>query len=165
MIDKKYIIILGVLLLLPVVVLANPPMPARGGITDIGVVIGNIIDVIWKIFVGGAVIAFIFAGFEFLTAQGEASKLTLARNAVIYGIVGIIVAILGFSMVMFIQSTITPEPERVQVCDLQCQDGMVCSLVGGIHCEAAPQQGIPCNENGDCPEGRICLQSNTCSLN
>ena len=53
--------------------------------------------VVWPIFLGLVIIMFIYAGVKFLTAQGDPTKISDARKAVIWGIVGIAIAIAAFS--------------------------------------------------------------------
>ena len=47
-------------------------------------------------------IAFIYAAFLFLTAGGSADKLVAARTAFIWGVVGVVVGILAWSMLTII---------------------------------------------------------------
>lgn len=53
-----------------------------------------------------AVISFIIAGILFLTSQGAADKITAARQAFIWGIAGVVVGILAFSIIAIIGSFI-----------------------------------------------------------
>lgn len=57
-----------------------------------------ITTLVWEVFVGISVICFIFAGFIFLTAMGDSEKIKTAKAAVVWGVVGIIVAIIAFSI-------------------------------------------------------------------
>ena len=52
----------------------------------------------WAIIIIGllGVIVFIYGGFVYLTAQGEPDKIEQAKKIIIYGIVGIVVSILGY---------------------------------------------------------------------
>lgn len=52
----------------------------------------------WAIIIIGllGVIIFIYGGFLYLTAQGETDKLETAKKVIIYAIVGIAVAVLGY---------------------------------------------------------------------
>jgi len=56
-----------------------------------------VLSAMWKIFFGIAVVFFVIAGIQFLTAQGNAEQIKLARNSVIYGVIGIIVATNAFN--------------------------------------------------------------------
>ena len=57
---------------------------------------------VWQFFAGLSVIMFIVAGILFATANGDPGKITMGKNAVIWGIVGILVAALSYSMVGFV---------------------------------------------------------------
>ena len=97
-----------ILFAMPIVMLAdiNPgaaPNQQNITITDI---INKILNFVWPLFVGFAVIMFIVAGFNFLTAQGDASKVGAARQAVLWGVVGVVVGILAVSLPFIIRSTL-----------------------------------------------------------
>jgi len=70
--------------------------------------ITKILDIVWAVFIGIAVILFIIAGVAFLTAQGDAEKIAKARQFVIWGAAGIVVALLAFSIVSILRTTIAP---------------------------------------------------------
>lgn len=106
---KKSIIILFVasLLVLPImasaVVIGEPP---AGGIGDVPSLINRILTPVWQIFVGLAVIMIIVAGILFLTAAGSPEKIAQARQALIWGIVGIVVGVLAFSITAIIKTAV-----------------------------------------------------------
>ena len=64
----------------------------------------SIVNALWIIFTIIAIVMFVIAGILFLTASGEPEKLTKARSAVIWGIVGIIVAILAYTITSLIRN-------------------------------------------------------------
>ena len=67
-------------------------------------IIGRLMDyVVWPIFTGVIVIMFIYAGFLFLTAAGDPTKITSAKKAAIWAIVGIVVGLLAFGVANTIQ--------------------------------------------------------------
>lgn len=70
-------------------------------------IMNGIISFLWQFFVGLAVIMFIIAGILFLTSNGAPDKITQARNAFIWGVVGVIVAIVAFSIVAIISGAVT----------------------------------------------------------
>lgn len=76
-----------------------PSEPTGGSGVDVGSIMGGIITFVWQFFAGLAVIMFIVAGVQFLSSSGDPNKITLARNAFIWGVVGIIVAVVAFSIV------------------------------------------------------------------
>lgn len=108
--DKKFIRLFSLvaLLTLPVVVFAvdNPSLPGTVGAPIDA--INRLLNFIWPIFIGFAVIMFIVSGFLFLSANGDPGKISTARHAVLWGIVGVIIGILAFSIPYIIQRTIVP---------------------------------------------------------
>ena len=110
--DKKilYLILLG-FLALPSVGSAQLT-PFCGGNTgtqcvgSIQGIVPAIVSSVWIIFAGLAIICFLFAGIMFLTSQGAPEKLTTARHAVLWGVVGVIVAILAYSAITLVQNAL-----------------------------------------------------------
>lgn len=49
-----------------------------------------------------AVVVIILGGVTFVTSQGEAAKITKAKNTILYGIVGLVIALLAFAIVNFV---------------------------------------------------------------
>ncbi len=49
-----------------------------------------------------AVIVIIIGGFTYITSNGDAAKLTKARNTILYGVIGLVVALLAFAIVNFV---------------------------------------------------------------
>lgn len=88
-------------LLLPLIALAQP----GGGIT-LDSLIDSIKSAAWKVFGIVAVICFVVAGILFLTSQGNAEKIASARNAFLWGVAGVIVGVLAFSIITFVQAII-----------------------------------------------------------
>lgn len=97
---KKYNLLLLVFLLLAQAQVAFAAQPFAQWLNAI---INNVLTmIVWPIFLGLVILTFIWAGILYLTAQGEPSKISQANKAVIYAIVGIIVAIFAFSAVNLI---------------------------------------------------------------
>ena len=66
-------------------------------------IIDNLLSiVVWPVFFGASIIMIIWAGFLFLTAHGDPAKIITAQKAVIWAVVGIVVAIAAFSAVNII---------------------------------------------------------------
>jgi len=86
--NKKalFLILLGVLVL-----------PSLASAQIIQNMVTAAVNTTWIIAVGVVVILWIVTGILFLTAQGDPSKLTLARKALLSSIVGTALAILAFS--------------------------------------------------------------------
>ncbi len=98
MTNKKIILLSAVVLFsLPFFVLATTAFPSApfGSTFNIATAINNIIAFIWPMFGAFAVVMFIYAGFLFLNARGDMSKVKDARNALLWGMVGVAVALLA----------------------------------------------------------------------
>jgi len=80
-------------LLMPMVALAIP-----GTIGNFGTFADRIKDFAWQIFGLVAVVMFVIAGILFLTAQGDTDKLTKAKQAFLWGVAGVVVGIIAYSI-------------------------------------------------------------------
>jgi len=104
--DRKilFLILLGILVL---------PLGALAQLHNYGPDISytSLLDKIetatWIIFAAIAVICFIIAGIMFLTAQGAPDKLQAARSAFIWGVVGVVVGIVAYSIIEIVGSALT----------------------------------------------------------
>ena len=113
---------------------ALPGIPGQVG--DFNTIINAILKLIWPMFIGFAVIMFIIAGFLFLKSQGEPSEVKTARDCLIWGIVGVAIGVLAFSLPYFIQEEIMPAPDSVQgAC---CQGGTSCFITSPAICSINP---------------------------
>lgn len=75
----------------------------KDGLTDtVKAVINTIIGIIGML----AVIMIIIGGINFVTSQGDAAKVTKARNTILYGVVGLIVSLLAFAIVNFVLTNV-----------------------------------------------------------
>ena len=72
--------------------------------------LGTLIDIVFNVFWIGAVaffiVMFILAAFQFFTAQGEPEAVGQARYFVLWGVVGVAVALLAFSIPFVVRNTI-----------------------------------------------------------
>ncbi len=106
--NKKLVtlFILTTLLVLPIVAFASPLFPDlnQNGDIDTTAVIYNVLLGIWPIFGAVAILMFIWAGFLFLTAQGDPTKISSAKKALMWGIIGTAVALLSSSIPWIINS-------------------------------------------------------------
>ncbi len=111
--NKKRLITLfslATLLFTPVIILAEdppappafPPFVPGGAITNLterlNNILFNIVGFIWPMFAAFAVVMFIYAGFLFLNAKGDSSGVKEGRNALLWGTIGVTVALLAFSI-------------------------------------------------------------------
>lgn len=53
-----------------------------------------------------AVAMIVMGGISFATSQGDTSKVAKARNTILYGVVGLVVAILAFAIVNFVLANV-----------------------------------------------------------
>lgn len=49
-----------------------------------------------------ATLAIVLGGLRFVTSGGDANQVTQARNTVLYGVVGVVVAIAGYATISFV---------------------------------------------------------------
>lgn len=87
-------------LFLPIVAFAQPPVTI-GSLQGLVNVIENFI---WIIFGAIAVVMFVIAGIYFLTAGGEPEKIQKARSAFIWGVAGVVVAIIAYSIIAIVST-------------------------------------------------------------
>ena len=66
----------------------------------------NLINVVIGLVGIIAVIVIVFAGQRYITAQGDPGQLQQAKNMILYGIIGMIVASLAFAIVNFVLSSV-----------------------------------------------------------
>ena len=74
--------------------------------TDLMGTLSTIINVIIGCVGFVAVVMIIIGGIGFVTSQGDAARVTKARNTILYGVVGLVVAILAYAIVNFVLSSI-----------------------------------------------------------
>jgi hypothetical protein len=75
-------------------------------IGSISQLISKLETALWTVFGGIAVVMFVVAGILFLTAQGDPEKVKTARNAAIWGVAGIVVGIMAYSIIAIVSSMI-----------------------------------------------------------
>lgn len=80
--------------------------PGNAKDTELTELIKNIINVVLGVVGIIAVVMMIMGGISFITSQGDAGKVTKARNTILYGVVGLIVALLAFAIVNFVLTNI-----------------------------------------------------------
>lgn len=108
--NKKLITVLNVavVMALPVVAFAFNPgsVPNSVPTLSINTLIDIIFSIIWPVVIAFSIIMLILAAFTFMTAKGDGDKLAQARSEVIWGAVGIGVALLAFSIPFVVRNTI-----------------------------------------------------------
>ena len=101
---KKIVVSLLLLsvLLVPVMVSAQPVVT----INSLEQLVNAIKRPLWIVFGLIALIAFVTSGIYFLTAAGNPEKVVQARTAFLWGIVGVVVGIIAFSIVRIIETAL-----------------------------------------------------------
>lgn len=54
-----------------------------------------------------AVVMLVFGGFKYIISGGDSSKVSSAKNTIIYAIIGLIIVILAYAIVNFVVNTVT----------------------------------------------------------
>ncbi|MCX6720112.1 MAG: hypothetical protein NTV36_03350 [Candidatus Staskawiczbacteria bacterium] len=105
---KKIVSVVAITMaLLPLLAFAyTAPVEPTGGLTSIGTLVTNVLGLIWPAFIGLAVIMIIVAGLLFITSNGAPEKISQARMSLLWAIVGIVVAILAYSLPAIIKTAI-----------------------------------------------------------
>ena len=83
--------------------------PAHKGddlINDTNKIINVVIGVLGVV----AVVVVIYGGFLFLTAQGDPGKIKKGKDSITWGIIGLIIALLSWSIINFVLSTTMSAP-------------------------------------------------------
>ncbi len=96
------------LLALPLVGFAFTPGSQPNAVPALSVndLIDVIFTIIWPVTVAFAIIMFLMAAFMFFSSQGDPEKVTMARNATVWGIVGMTVALIAFSIPSIVRLTL-----------------------------------------------------------
>lgn len=102
---KKIGKIASALYVLPLVTLAisepTPPGPgyiAPGSGPAVGSAVENVTKTIASLFLFGAVVYMVLAGWKYITAGGDTKKIDEAKNNFIYGLIGIAIGLLAYAI-------------------------------------------------------------------
>jgi len=98
-----------VLLSLPAVILAvfDPgPLPNAAPTLTVNTLVDVLFSILWPIAVAFFIVMFLLAAFQFVSAQGDPVKIGTARQFVIWGVIGVVVALLAFSIPFIVRNTI-----------------------------------------------------------
>jgi len=99
------------ILLLPVVASAQIQGTAPGGYgtppTSVQALMNSITNLVGLVFGAIAVVMFVVSGIYFLTSAGQPEKVEAARRALIWGVAGVVVGLIAFSIISIISSMIT----------------------------------------------------------
>ena len=95
--------ILFTLVLIGILVL--PVIASAGGLPATATaILDRARKAVWSIFVFAAIVMFLYAGILFLTSAGDPEKMSKAKKAVFYGVIGLVVAVLAYSAVTIIKT-------------------------------------------------------------
>lgn len=73
-----------------------------GAPTDVNGLIKTIVNLLLFVLGAISVIMIIIGGFKYTTSQGDSSSLSSAKNTILYAVVGLVVAIMAYSIVNFV---------------------------------------------------------------
>lgn len=101
---KKIVVslILLSIFLAPALVFAQPNV----AINSLDQLVNAVKRPLWVVFGLIALICFVIAGILFLTASGNPEKIAQARTAFLWGIVGVVVGIVAYSIVTIIETAL-----------------------------------------------------------
>lgn len=74
--------------------------------TDLMPVLNTIINVIIGVIGFVAVVMIVVGGIQYTLSSGDSSKVTKAKNTIMYGIIGLVIALLAFAIVNFVLSNV-----------------------------------------------------------
>ena len=66
----------------------------------------TIINVVLTVLGIVAVAMIILGGFNYMTSAGDTNKVTKAKNTIMYGVIGLIIALLAFAIVNFVLTSV-----------------------------------------------------------
>jgi len=99
---KKILIsILSVVLILPSSV-AFAQLHSYGNGISLPDLMNSITNLVGFVFGGIVVVMFVAAAILFLTAQGDPAKIKIAKDAFIWGVAGVVVGLIAFSIIAII---------------------------------------------------------------
>lgn len=78
----------------------------HAGSTDLMKTLNTIINVVLGVLGLLAVAMIIYGGFMYTTSAGDATKIKKAKDTVMYGVIGLVIALLAFAIVNFVVSSI-----------------------------------------------------------
>lgn len=74
----------------------------EGGNVSLESTVKNVLSVVFSIVGIIAVIMIIIGGVNYMTSQGDTQKIQKAKNTIMYGIIGMVIALLSFAIVQFV---------------------------------------------------------------
>lgn len=90
--------------------LRNGAQKARGGNTgpdSISTAFQDIANILMFLVGAISVIVIIYGGFRYVTSTGDAARIKGAKDTILYGITGLVVAIMAYAIVYFVVNQLT----------------------------------------------------------
>jgi len=81
--------------------------PRIHGINDIWLIVAAVIEILIRVAALAAIGFIIYAGFEYMTSQGQPDKTHHARSMLVNAIVGLVIAILSAAIVNFVAGKVS----------------------------------------------------------
>lgn len=78
----------------------------HAGANDLMGTVNIIINVVLGVLGLLAVVVIIYGGFMYTTSVGDSSKIKKAKDTIMYGVIGLVIALLAFAIVNFVVSSI-----------------------------------------------------------
>mgnify|MGYP003393739588 FL=1 len=76
-----------------------------GQILNISSIATRVLNIAWIITVTATILFFIMAGFKFLSAKGDAHELESAKRFLTWGLLGVLVIMLSFSIITILKNS------------------------------------------------------------
>jgi hypothetical protein len=87
-----------------------------GGGTQVDSVISTAVTVLTAVVGVIAVIMIVVSGYKYITSAGDSSKLTSAKNTLVYAIIGLVIVALAQTITRFVLSTSTGNNKSAVTC-------------------------------------------------
>ena len=81
-----------------------------GSKTDVGGLIKSIVNALLFVLGAISVVMIVMGGIKYTTSNGDSNQVTSAKNTIMYAVIGLIVAIMAYSIVNFVIQRLTTTP-------------------------------------------------------
>jgi len=76
------------------------------GNPDLNVVFKNAANVLTYLIGAASVLMVIYGGFRYVISRGDAAQIKVAKETILYAVVGVIVSLVAFAVIKFVATTI-----------------------------------------------------------
>lgn len=83
---------------------------SNGSRTDVGGLIKSIVNALLFALGAIAVVMIVIGGIRYTTSNGDSSQVTSAKNTIMYAVIGLIIAIMAYSIVNFVIQRLATTP-------------------------------------------------------